>query len=150
MSIVVLRDRPVASNQTADFLNRYPNRIDVYDDESVGSTLATAPALLLPQQQVELSVSGPAAELVELSRKSGELRLRKSLRSFASQTLCVQLQARTKEAAKSAQSLTEASSTEKTVCIHVKRRPQNSVLPTIHWPLPNSVHRFREVSLERR
>ncbi|KAH7696833.1 Cadherin, partial [Aphelenchoides avenae] len=112
--VVVLRDRLVVSNQTADFLSRYPSRIDVYDDESVGSTLATAPALLLPQRQVELSVSGPAAELVELSRSSGELRLRKSLRSFASQTLCVQLQARMKSEVKAAQGLTDLPAAEKT------------------------------------
>ena len=74
------------------------------------------------------------SDLVELSNGS-ELRLRKSLKGYVNQKICVQIEAKIDTDSMVPQVVS------KSVCLVIKSRPK---IPVIFFPTQNSVHKFKE------
>ncbi|KAI1717748.1 cadherin-99C [Ditylenchus destructor] len=139
--IVSIARRPLQDTLGA-ILDSLPNRVEVWEDEDVGSILISANAVLPPDVRLQTSTSK------HFSVVNGDLKLSKSLRGFGNRTLCVQVRV-------SKTSLKPGDMPTKNVCFFVKpssvvvrrtttSRPLGLATVIIHSPEQDSEHTFKD------
>ncbi|KAE9553245.1 hypothetical protein FO519_003553 [Halicephalobus sp. NKZ332] len=132
-------------NLSSDVFKSLPSEISVFEDESIGSVLlvissdeigkiATENSSISDTSKMSIELTVRNSDLVELANGS-ELRLRKSLKGYVNQKLCVQVEAKLDSNSMVPQVIS------KTVCLVIKPRPRT---PIIFFPTQNSVHKFKE------
>uniref|UniRef100_A0AC34Q5Z7 Cadherin domain-containing protein n=1 Tax=Panagrolaimus sp. JU765 TaxID=591449 RepID=A0AC34Q5Z7_9BILA len=136
---------PLPLDLTKNIFHSVPDEISVFEDEMIGSVLLVISVDEFKKTAVEnnhilnatlplVAVEVKNSDVVELANES-ELKLRKSLKGYVNQKLCIQLEAKIDT------NSTVPQIFSKSVCFLVKPRP---VAPIISFPIQNSIHKFKE------